>query len=70
MVEDHVNLVMAMVFPYGSSLFQFDIAPWYTTKIVKEWFKKHEKKFKVLHALPNSPDLSPIEHLLDVLERV
>ncbi len=43
-VEDHVHLVMAMVFPYGSTLFQFDIAPWCTTKIVKEWFKKHEKR--------------------------
>ncbi len=43
-VEDHVHLIMAMMFPYDSSLFQFDIAPWYTTKIVKEWFKKHEKR--------------------------
>uniref|UniRef100_A0A0E9WSK0 Tc1-like transposase DDE domain-containing protein n=1 Tax=Anguilla anguilla TaxID=7936 RepID=A0A0E9WSK0_ANGAN len=38
-------------------------------KIVQEWFEEHDREFKVLPWPPNSPDLNPIEHLWDVLEK-
>ena len=38
------------------------------TKVVQEWFEEL-KEFKVLICPPNSPDLSPIKHLWDVLDK-
>ena len=60
---------MTTVFPDVSVLFQQDNAPCHTAKIVQEWFEEHDKEFKVLPWPPNSPDLNPIEHLWDVLEK-
>ncbi len=32
---------MAVVFPDGSGLFQWDNSPWHTEEIVQEWFEEH-----------------------------
>ncbi|KAF7641916.1 hypothetical protein LDENG_00268470 [Lucifuga dentata] len=37
--------------------------------MIQELFEEHEKEFKVLTWPPNSPDLNPIQHLWDVLEK-
>ncbi|KAK3570976.1 hypothetical protein QTP86_031838, partial [Hemibagrus guttatus] len=34
-----------------------------------EWFDEHNNEFEVLAWPPNSPDLNPIEHLWDVLDK-
>ena len=60
---------MAMVFPDGSGLFQQDNAPCHTEHIVREWFEEHDEVFTVLPWPPIYPDLNPIEHLWDVLDR-
>ena len=66
-VADQVHPFMATVFPDGSGLFQQDNAP-----ILQKLFRnglRSMTEFKVLTWPPNSPDLNPIEHLWDVLEK-
>ncbi|KAK3555723.1 hypothetical protein QTP86_028992, partial [Hemibagrus guttatus] len=48
---------------------QQDNAPCDKAKMVQEWFDEHSNKFEVLTWPPNSPDLNPIEHLWDVLDK-
>lgn len=40
-----------------------------TAKTVQEWFEECNNQFKVLTWSPNSPDLSPVQHLWDVLAK-
>ena len=61
-VADHIHPLTATVFP-GSGLFQQDRVPWLTAKMVQEWFKEHDKEFRVLTWPANSPDLNPNKHL-------
>ncbi|GBM23224.1 hypothetical protein AVEN_59637-1 [Araneus ventricosus] len=34
-----------------------------------EWFEEHTDEFHLMSWPPNSPDLNPMEHILDVMER-
>ncbi|KAK3570978.1 hypothetical protein QTP86_031835, partial [Hemibagrus guttatus] len=68
-VADHVHPFMETVFPDGCGLFQQDNAPCHEAKMVQEWFDEHNNEFEVLAWPPNSPDLNPIEHLWDVLDK-
>ncbi|KAK3534057.1 hypothetical protein QTP86_001193 [Hemibagrus guttatus] len=36
---------------------------------VQKWFDEHNNEFEVLTRPPNSPDLKPVEHLWDVLDK-
>ncbi len=38
-------------------------------QIILDWFLEHDNEFNLLKWLPQSPDLNPIEHFWDVVER-
>lgn len=48
---------------------------WYSLRavaskqMVQEWFEEHNNELEVLTWPQNSPDLNPIEHLWDVLNK-
>ncbi|KAK3562823.1 hypothetical protein QTP86_010397 [Hemibagrus guttatus] len=68
-VADHVHPFMETLFPDVCGLFQQDNAPCHKAKMLQEWFDEHNNEFEVLTCPPNSPDLNPIQHLWDVLDK-
>ncbi len=68
-VADHVHLFMTTVYPSSDSYFQQDNAPCHKAQIISDWFLEHDNEFNLLNWPPQPPDLNPIEHFLDVVER-
>ncbi|MDG2580599.1 transposase, partial [Vibrio parahaemolyticus] len=68
-VADRVRPFMTTVYPSSDGYFQQDNAPCHKAHIISNWFLEHDNEFTVLQWPPQSPDLSPIEHLWDVVEQ-
>ncbi len=66
---DHVHPFMTTVYPSSDDYFQQDNAPCHKAQIISDWFLEHDNEFTLLKRPPQSPDLNPIEHLCDVVER-
>ncbi|GBN45200.1 Transposable element Tc1 transposase [Araneus ventricosus] len=68
-IADQLHPYTAFVFPTRNGIFQQDNAPCHKARIVLEWFQEHTYEFHLMPWPPNSPDLNPMEHICDVMER-
>uniref|UniRef100_A0AAY5F1C5 Transposase Tc1-like domain-containing protein n=1 Tax=Electrophorus electricus TaxID=8005 RepID=A0AAY5F1C5_ELEEL len=65
---DQVHPFMTIMYPKGDGYFQQDNTSCHGATSVCEWFEEHSSEMSIMTWPPQSPDISPVEHLWDELE--
>ncbi len=68
-VAGHVHPFMTTVYLSSDGNFQQDNAPCHKAQIISDWFLELDNEFTLLKWPPQLPDLNPIDHLWNVVER-
>ncbi|GBM51226.1 DNA polymerase alpha subunit B [Araneus ventricosus] len=69
LLGDHLHLFMFFCHPHGNGVFQQGNCTSHRSWLATVWLDEHSSDFPVMNWPPRSPELNPIEHLWDVLEK-
>lgn len=70
LLRDHLQPFMDFMYPYNDGIFMDDKEPCHRATTVRDWFKEHSGQFQRMIWPPRSPDMNPIKHLWDIIERL
>ncbi|KAJ8869292.1 hypothetical protein PR048_030866 [Dryococelus australis] len=69
LLGDHLQPFIDFSFSDNDGMFQQHNAPSHRAANVQDWFEEHSGEFQRMEWPARSPDVNPIEHLWDVVER-
>ncbi|GBN64800.1 hypothetical protein AVEN_28168-1 [Araneus ventricosus] len=69
LLGDHLYPFILYCHPLGNGVFQQDNCTSHRSRLATAWLDEHSSDFSVMNWPPTSPDLNPIDHIWDVLEK-